>query len=206
MINQPTNESRFSNLGLQFLELEKKELAGELHDNIASKLAIIRLMLLREKENLSEVINLLDHTIKSVRTISHNLYSFSFEHICILEAIKDFVSPLHGIIKVEIECSDKDSLIMKHAVKLNLFRVFQEVIQNILKHAKASKINIKLDVTNTVLNLSIGDNGQGIINTSPNNIGMGIESITYRAKAINATYRIVSVKNHGTKFKISVPL
>lgn len=198
--------SKRSGFKMRFLEREKQKIASELHDDVASKLSIIRLRLCEDPKRNDDIISLLDNAIHSVRHISHDLHKPFFKQISFLDAVRDFVLPLNDVIKVDIRCICQPSYRLKQKTKLNLFRIVQEVIHNILKHAQASCISIKLNATDTLFQLTIVDNGRGFLNKSIDKIGIGMETIKYRAKEIKANYKFISAKNKGTTFLISLPI
>jgi two-component system NarL family sensor kinase len=183
-----------------------KELSTELHDNVLSKLSIIRLNLSHNPNEISEAVKLLDTVIGSVREISHGLYSPSLEHLNFIDAVRDFVSPLHKVINIEIHNIHNHSCSLDSREKLFLFRIFQEVIHNILKHSNATKISISLRSSKGFFYCLVKDDGNGFLNDLVQNQGIGLKNIKYRAYELRAKYKFKSRINKGSLFIISVPI
>ncbi len=191
--------------GLNFADSERKRISGELHDNVSSKLAVLQYKLCRSSDCSKEVLNLLNNVMYTVRNLSHNLHTPFLDKLSLLNAIQDFVFPLNKVLDIKIESCIPENVLIPQNHKFQLFRIFQEIINNILKHANASQIRISLRYAKNHINLLVSDNGIGFnYNNCSTNFGM--ESIRFRAKKLNAKYKFKSIKGHGTLFIISVPL
>ncbi|WP_452223632.1 sensor histidine kinase [Lacinutrix chionoecetis] len=202
-----TNFNEHANFEILLTERANKRVAGELHDNLSSKLSILRFKLCDKPNNTDfELLSLLDNIIGSVRKISHGLYSPAIEHCSFLDAVRDFVTPLHNSINIEVQCVNEKPKPLNTITKLNLFRIFQELINNILKHANASCILIRIRFTEQSVSLSVKDNGIGFSKTLGKQQGIGLTNIVYRAEALKAKYKFFTKKNLGTLFIIVVPL
>ncbi len=88
---------------------------------------------------------------------------------------------------------------------LILFRIFQETINNIIKHAKATSIEVYVYFYTGTLVLQINDNGQGFDITGISNNGMGLKNIKNRSQLIEADYNLYSQPGKGTSIKIALP-
>jgi len=183
-----------------------KQLSSELHDNVSSKLSIIRFKLSHNSEESAEVIDLLDNIIEDVRNISHGLYSPSIKHLGLIDIIRDFLHPLHNIINIKIYNLHKQTYKLNVQAKLFLFRIFQEVINNTIKHSGANQVSICIRYSKKFLSLSIEDNGIGFLYNSRNKRGIGLKNIKYRARKLKARYKFKTEINKGTLFIISVPM
>ncbi|MGB1231006.1 MAG: sensor histidine kinase, partial [Winogradskyella sp.] len=89
-------------------------------------------------------------------------------------------------------------------VKINLYRILQEGLQNIIKHAQAKQVVLDFSVIQNQLVMKLTDNGVGF-STTENSNGIGTKNITSRVKDINGTIDITSKKGKGTTIHISVP-
>ena len=208
-MNPPYKESKFgftSNFGINYMENERQRISGELHDNVSSKLTVIRHMLLSKPDSVDEIIDLLDKTVITLRKISHNLHLPFLDRITLIEALRDFLQPLHGLFKIELYDLSRVHNFVGKPVKLHIFRIVQEVINNILRHAQASLVYILFKITNKELRLVIRDNGVGSSEQNKNCHGLGLRNIACRANKLNASYKFKSFPGRGTSFILSVPL
>ncbi len=203
-LNNTESESAVQR-GIKFADRERRRISGELHDNVASKLSIIRYKLGHSPHAIPEVLGLLDNVMFTVRTMSHGLHTPFIEKISFVDALKDFILPLHQVLDVEVHYFPRPVTVMEKQSRLHLFRIFQEVMNNILKHAHATHVWIGLHHSKKHLNLSVRDNGIGFA-FSQHRSGLGLQNIQYRAKKLNAKYKFKPTKGGGTLFIISVPL
>ena len=88
---------------------------------------------------------------------------------------------------------------------MNLFRVFQEIINNALKHSEASEIKIMFSTRNNKVQFQITDNGIGF-NTENYEAGNGLSNIKTRISDINGSCEVTSKENEGTSYKINIPV
>jgi len=190
-------------------------IASEIHDNIGQILFLAKINNNQiTKDNVESQIELIDELLgkafSDLREISHTLKNNRFHQIGLSESIRQL---LHNIertgkytTKFESIPSDEiDGLI--HGNDIILFRIIQEIINNILKHASANHINVSITKENDDIAVSIEDNGVGfdlsIIKQEKQ--GIGLHNIYTRAKMINSTVEIMSTIDVGTtiilKFK-----
>jgi len=190
-------------------------IASEIHDNIGQILFLAKINNNQiTKENVVEKIELIDDLLgkafSDLREISHTLKNNRFHQIGLSESIRQL---LHNIERTgkystsfdSIPSDEIDGLI--HGNDIILFRIIQEIINNILKHAAASFINVSISKENNDIAVLIEDNGIGfdleIIKSE--NQGIGLHNIYTRAKMINSTVEIMSTIDVGTtiilKFK-----
>jgi signal transduction histidine kinase len=94
---------------------------------------------------------------------------------------------------------------LSEAIKFTLYRVIQEIIHNIIKHASAKKIDMSITRTDDGINLMVEDDGIGF-NTSLVNSGLGLKNIHSRVKLLNGYFDVDSSMNRGTIYNITIPL
>lgn len=194
---------------------EKNRIAKELHDGIMNKLASIRLNLfiLEKKndattiENSLKYISDIQNIEKEIRNIAHDLSEDIF-------TIKDdYVGLLHNLVadfkdhettKLHLEI-DKDINwdSIKAIIKMNSYRILQECINNIMKHADASRIVIEILKIGTAIEILIKDDGKGF-DVTKHSDGIGLQNIQSRAEEMGATYKIKSNINEGTLIIIKI--
>lgn len=190
-------------------EEERKRIAQDLHDDISSKLNIVSLnSYLLNSPNLSEsetaeitdnIINLTNKALENSRKIAHNLLPPVFEkfglHAAVEELCEEFESS--KAVKVhytnQIDFDEKD--IDRH---LHVFRILQELMNNSLRHGKATEIWIYFKNIKGVATCNYEDNGVGFDSESTENQkGLGMKNIDSRVSFLNGIIKISSQKNYG---------
>ena len=210
---QQENELKQIKARIEGQEKERLRIAKELHDSIAGNLAGIKLGLSRMSENYSDdqaitqIKTNIDQTYNEVRSISTNLSPLKTSDFTFLEMVKRYVegmSHLHGF---ELEFDDNttsDLLSLTDELKLELYRVFQELINNIVKHSNATLVEISLNELEDQLNIIIEDDGCGF-DESRVIEGMGLKNIASRIAILKGEFHIDSVPGRGTITNIDIP-
>lgn len=194
MVRNTKNEYWESMLLLQ--EQDRERLAEELHDNIISQLNLIRLNLNDKKPE--ELNRDLKKSMQLIRELSHNLTPPDLDEIELEDLIADYLDQVNKSIEV-IFRHITISTPISNPVKLNLFRILQELITNILKHAEATRVEVSLRISQNYLILTIEDNGRGFI-IETHSGGIGLKNIQSRAQKIKAIYKLKTEPQKGTKF------
>lgn len=196
---------------------EKKRIAMELHDGVMNKLTSTRLNLsvLSFKRDAVTVEHCLPHieeikTIENeIRNLTHNLNQKttlgdnSYEKL-----LTDLILELNQISTVDFALTIDPAVNWENYTdiqKMNLYRILQESCQNINKHSKAQKANIRFFIDGEKLYLTVADDGIGIQPNNPKK-GIGLKNIKTRVKALNGKLNINSKVNQGTTLSISIPL
>ncbi len=198
-------------------EDERKRIAREIHDELGQRLLALRIEVTLLKQNvfdsnekrserIDEVLGQLDSTVKSVRNLINNLRPAVMDLglVASLEwQAKDF-SRRHGIECVfetydeNLELDDKRATV--------LFRVLQEALTNIVKHAKASRVSVLLDGKGKTLVLTVSDNGVGMPKVRNRKIkSYGLAGIRERIGMLGGEFRIAT-GNTGTTLTFCIPL
>lgn len=183
-------------------------IAQELHDDIGQKLSVAKMMTnnsthLAHEELCKEMNLLLGECIKDIRELSKiyvadNLADFNF-----IENLKLEVDRIKKFKLIDIDFkTNTEEIKMGNHQSLILFRIIQEAINNILKHAKATYMLIKVEDSPHHLSVQIDDNGKGF-NYATIKEGHGLKNIQNRAKIINATISINSESKVGTNILIN---
>lgn len=173
-------------------------IGAELHDNIAQILAITKMHLTSSKPNIKESTSLLAKAINETRQLSHELNKQSGNNQSLLELMEPTIKALKAAgIEVIIELDDTHHKYAKQQ-KMIIFRVIQETIHNVLKHAEASRIWISTPNNNSII---IEDNGIGF-DVNKRGQGQGIQNLTKRMTLIGGEYKIESSLKKGTRVSI----
>ncbi len=214
------NEARtaFTQQLIENQEAERKRIAVELHDSIGQSLIVIRnraLMSLntpekpeRVIEQMREISDAAADSIKEVREIAHNLHPYQLEHLGLTTALETMIEAVEETtqIRFDSQIDDVDDVLKKDA-EINLYRVVQECLNNIVKHSGATKVNLSLKKNNGNLNLSIEDDGKGFaVESAKGKRGLGLTGMGERARMLNAEYEIHSVPSAGTTINLQINL
>lgn len=197
------------------LEEERQRISEELHDGILGKLFGTRLNLgffdvknEQNKENYQKFLNELKDIENEIREVSHKLKinisnpNIGFEDI-LKKLIKDksSISNFHHSLKVDPKIKWQN---FNEVNKVNLYRILQEALQNIIKHSRAKNVEILISKIENNLEIIIEDNGIGFKTTTQKN-GIGINNINSRVKRLNGKIIINSEPNMGTHIQIFIP-
>lgn len=183
---------------LYIQEKDRKRLAEELHDNIISRLNLIRLNTARK--SMDELSRDITVSMQLIRELSHNLTPPDLEDIELPDLITDYLEQLESL-TVVFDHYGTDEGMINNSVKLNLFRIVQELISNILKHARATKVEIRLRISSRYLVLTVKDNGSGFEAGKPYG-GIGLKNIRSRTLQMNAIYKLKTKPEKGTQWII----
>lgn len=190
------NQKEYWENTLLLQEQDRERLAEELHDNIISQLNLIRLNL--TDKNPEELNRDLKKSMQLVRELSHNLTPPDLDEVDLADLIADYLAQINKNIEVIFRHITIKTPI-SNPVKLNLFRIVQELITNILKHAEATRVDVSLRISLNYLILTIEDNGRGFI-VETHSGGIGLRNIQSRAQKIKAIYKLKTQPEKGTKF------
>ncbi|UTX50303.1 sensor histidine kinase [Chryseobacterium sp. MA9] len=190
------NQKEYWENTLLLQEQDRERLAEELHDNIISQLNLIRLNL--TDKNPEELNRDLKKSMQLIRELSHNLTPPDLDEVDLADLIADYLAQINKNIEVIFRHITIKTPI-SNPVKLNLFRIVQELITNILKHAEATRVDVSLRISLNYLILTIEDNGRGFI-VETHSGGIGLRNIQSRAQKIKAIYKLKTQPEKGTKF------
>jgi len=196
-------------------EKERKRLAEELHDGLGAVLATVKMQISSIQNKLPAVSGLptyqkaetlIDDACRTVREISHGLTPLIIEQQGLEYALAEMCHTLAANNPIEFEFiphgTDRH---LSGIVKMTVYRIAQEVLKNILKHAAAKEVIVQLTIEENELLLIIEDDGKGF-DVASSNKGIGLENIRSRTAYLDGTLDIDSVPGEGTTFTINLPL
>jgi two-component system, NarL family, sensor kinase len=204
---------------LEIQEQERKRIAADLHDRLGSMLSTVKLyfnsvedqintLKQQNREQYQKATSLLDEACDEVRKISHNLVSgelVKFGLVSALNQLKETISDT-GQLKMAVMAFGMEKR-LDSAMEISLYRIVQELMNNILKHAKATEITIQLNKVDDNLNIMIEDNGIGFdVEAALKKDGMGLRNMQTRVKKLNGTISVDSYKGRGTTTIIDIPV
>jgi two-component system, NarL family, sensor kinase len=198
-------------------EEERSRLARDLHDGLGGLLSGIKLTLNNMTGNviLSEqnaqifdrALGQLDNAISEMRRVAHSMMPESLIKFGLTDAVNDFCEGISqsGKLKVRFQALGMAGTKLPQTTEVTLYRIVQELLNNTLKHAKATEALVQLSKNDNLLTLSVEDNGQGF---ESNNIltskGIGMKNIENRVAFLNGTMDIRSALGSGTSIQIDI--
>ena len=197
--------------------IEKQRISLELHDGVMGKLSAVRLNLyaalykskLINDQTFSLQIDEIQAVEQEIRNIAHNLNSNLFsDNSNFIAIVKELYLKIenHSRIQFNLEVSDAINFdLINNTIKINLYRILQEALQNIEKYAEASHVEIVMTQINSGhIEVIISDDGKGF---SPHHriSGIGIENMKIRIHELGGTFSIESELNRGTKIDLTIP-
>jgi signal transduction histidine kinase len=204
----------------QAIEQERTRLARELHDGLGSMLSGIKHSFSSIKNNIhldnkqdaefDTSIEKLNTSINEIRNISHSMMDTdSLLQNGLVNALRDYCRSLSRpeILKVNFEEVALGNMALKDEQTFHVFRIVQELLQNILKHSQATAAIVQLSKNNNELNITVEDNGIGFdINKTVLKKGIGLKNVADRLKIINGKMDIKSTSESGTSIFITCTL
>lgn len=214
LLNNELEHQKAINLAtVETQEQERSEIGKELHDNVNQVLTTTKLyldlaisnpelrdeMVLKSNKNIINVIN-------EIRQLSRSLMNPSIGDLGLIDSIHDLIENINLTRKLHVSLQSKSEIedLLDKNQKLTIFRIIQEALNNAIKHAKATKVSIKILYNTTMVEVVIEDNGIGF-NLQKVKKGAGLKNIQNRIYLINGTHNIESAPSKGSKIIINFP-
>jgi len=195
-------------------EKERQRIANDLHDDLGGLMATVKLhfnaLKKNEKPELYDKTNaLIEEAYQKVRSVAHAKNSGVIAKQGLLVAVRNMANKISAANQLQIEVVDHglDNR-LENSLELTLFRIIQELVTNVIKHAEATEVNIHLTNHEDCINIMVEDNGKGFNpqQITKTNAGMGISSIDKRVEHLQGKMTIESEKDKGTTVIIDIPL
>jgi two-component system sensor histidine kinase UhpB len=196
-------------------EKERTEIGKELHDNVnqilgAGNLYINTAMTDEDmrQELLERSTELVSKAINEIRKISKSLITPGLREIGLIESIEDIIDDLRVTrhdLQIELDLQNISEEQIEDRRKLTIFRIVQEQLNNIVKHAKATRVLIRLSIEGPNTVVTIADNGVGF-DMSRHRKGVGITNIISRAELFNGKVEIATAPGDGCALTVSMPI
>ncbi len=197
-------------------ETERARLGRELHDGIGGYLSAIkislatlrmRIRLFADDKVFVNAVALLDNANDELREIAHNLVPSSLAESGLGEAIYLLVNRWNQVVALEIDLDINGvEQRLNPAAELMIYRVVQEIVHNIIKHAEATQAMVSVSWQKDILLIAIDDNGKGIAAGDISKAGIGLPNLKKRVEAVNGTIEIESKPGEGTSVYLEFPL
>ena len=205
---------------IQLQEEERKRIAGDLHDSLSQNLVIIKnraMLSLGERDNLEEVFEQLEEiaeaaaeSLAEVREIAANLRPFQIDRLGLTKAVEALVRKTNTPqLRVTAHAAKIDEL-LEPEMEINLYRIIQESLNNIVKHSAATAATVTITLRGKTIQIEIRDNGKGfdfqaIHHTEPSDgSGFGLLGIYERARILGNVPVIESSAENGTSVRLIV--
>lgn len=197
-------------------EKERKRIAQDLHDRLGSMLSIVKMhfksvedeirdLKLANKQQYENANSILDEACEEVRKISHDMVSgtlYKFGLHKALESLKDSINQTSQL-KVDFITTGIGEDRFEYDLEINIYRIIQELLSNVLKHAQAKEVTVQLIRKNDILNVQVEDDGIGFDhNEIPN--GIGLKNVHARVSKLDGEMNIDTGKGVGTLVNIEI--
>ncbi|QQR87319.1 MAG: sensor histidine kinase [Flavobacteriales bacterium] len=198
-------------------EKERDRLAKDLHDRLGSMLSAIKHQVgalegevhqVRQDQSLQygKVNRLLDEAVGEVRRISHDMITVTLARFGLVKAMEDLCDSVrvHGRLAVELNMHGLEQR-MERSREITVYRIVQELISNVLKHAQATELSVGITRVPGRISVIVSDDGRGF---DPNSVahGIGLDNVRARAASIGAVVRIDSTPGRGTTVSVEGPV
>lgn len=198
-------------------ENERKRIAGELHDGIGQMMSAAKMNLsvfetelpfvsAAQRSAFENVITLVDESCKEIRSVSHQMMPNALLKSGLASAVKEFIGKIDTrIIRVTLHTEGLNERI-ENNIETVLYRVIQECVNNVLKHAAATHLDISLIKDEEGIAATIEDNGKGFdMNAVEKNTGIGLKNIMSRINFLKGSIDFDSQPDRGTLVAIHIP-
>lgn len=196
-------------------EQERSQIGGELHDNVNQILAGVLLNLgmtkgkplAEQNEWIDKSLEYVYMAISEIRKLSHRLAPVSIDDNSLKETFEALLKSINinQQYKIKFSIKDVDQIQIIGDIQLNLYRILQEQLNNIIKYSKASMIEVSLLLAENAIQLRIYDNGIGF-NTKNSRKGIGLNNIKKRAELFSGNFNVKSSPGNGCEINVEIPL
>lgn len=194
---------------------ERTRIGQELHDGVVSQLLSIKLSLNALEEEhfnvrqptLRQIANQLDEATLELRTTAHNLMPEALLRAGLEKAIHSLCEQIQRFSRMDVSFQVYGAIPeIQHEKKLSLYRIIQELIQNVIKHADATQLLVQLSCRDALLALTVEDNGIGLAADSTRKQGTGLANVRRRVEALRGSLDIHSEPGVETTFYMEFDL
>ncbi len=196
-------------------EEERRRIRRDLHDGLGSSLASMTLHLNeairhhqdkpeRSKQALETVQQQMRQSIADIRQLVYSLRPPALDEFGLAFALQELALQFQtSSLQISLEGADRE-LALSAAAEAAVYRIVQEALTNVVRHANASKCHIELERKSGMLHIRISDNGRGLpAHVKP---GIGVRSIRERAEELGGSFELDSAPNNGTRIDVRLPI
>jgi len=212
---EKTSQEEFSRRLLESRETERKKISSGLHNTIAHGILITKnkAEIARKhvgdkdkmNETLEQISSLSSSTLNDLRSITYNLHPHQLERLGLTKAVKSIVNNVEKSTEIQFTVYlDNIDNIFPADLEINIYRIVQECLNNIIKHSEATKSVLKFTHLDNSVEITITDNGKGISQDAVKGIGMN--ELNERVKLYYGNLQILTSPGKGTTIIISIPI
>jgi len=199
-------------------EEEKTRVARELHDELAQSLTALKMDTIWVRDNaagvpqvvgakLADMLGMLDRAVASTRRIAADLRPLLLDDLGLMPAIDWLVSTFSQRSGVATKLKADEDLELQEPYATAVFRIVQESLANVAKHAGATEVTVSLEQLDSTITLSVQDNGQGFATSAPRKPhSLGLMGLRERAQLLKGSFRIESAPGQGTRVEVRIPV
>jgi signal transduction histidine kinase len=215
------HQKELLNASMEVAEQEREKIAKNIHDDVGTLLNVIRLQMTKlsrsaadqakTEELVKESLTMVDESIQTVRGIAHDLMPPTLVKLGFDKGITELCRQINASGQLKAEATvDTNNRRLSARSELQLYRAVREIINNILKHSKASALNVSVRATDESLGVRIHHNGVGISNEAATQLaqsdkGVGLKSIQSRVQLVNGTIQYLTKGQSDSEVIIEVP-
>lgn len=199
-------------------EKERSRIASELHDGVGQMISAAKMNLSAlendinfhnqaQKDRYNNIIQLVDDSCIEVRNISHNMAPYAISQSGLANAIRGFIQKINpNFLNINLHTEGLEEAVDSH-VEIVVYRIIQECVNNVIKHAAATNLDIALLRDKEGISATIEDNGKGFDSKKPLNFeGIGLQNIRNRIEYLNGTVEWDTEPGRGTLVALFIPL
>lgn len=208
-------EQRISKAIIKALENEHYSIGAELHDNVCGTLVAshLKLNIIRDKldngirEKVDKSSDLIAQALKDIQSISRRMAPANLSRFTLEESISNLIHTFEDACPFSLNLSASDTINeirIDDELHLNTYRIIQEQLRNIIKHAKAKEVTIRLDADDNHVYVTVIDDGVGF-DTAQLKEGIGLMNMQRRAELHNGQFKIESEPKKGCQMSLVLP-
>ncbi|MBS1946224.1 MAG: sensor histidine kinase [Bacteroidetes bacterium] len=206
-------ERIFAEITMQ--ENERRRIANDLHDSLGPLLSSVKLNInsidisnKQDEEIISRASKRIDEIIKSMRQISYNLLPNTLQRNGLNEALREFVKDIQSRHNMQVHLYFPKEVSFAKEKEIHVFRIVQEMLHNVLKHANAKNLYISITEENGNLQVMVKDDGRGfdLEKSKKESKGLGLKSLESRIEMLNGQLNFESFPNKGASYFLKLPL
>ena len=216
-INELESSLKIENLQSMVLgqEAERTRIAEDLHDSLGGTLSTLKLQYdalqidhngLGNDSEYQKIMQMIDEACTEVRDIARNLKPIALDKLGLAAALKDLTNrySIKGVMDISLHVHEVDGILSREA-KLHVYRIIQELLNNAIKHANASEIDVQVNKVDDALFIMVEDDGNGFdLNHAKQGLGLG--NLQSRVNVLRGEMEIDSSEEKGTSVTVHIPI
>lgn len=209
LVKEQEQRQQIAETILNTQEEERRRIAESLHNGLGQllygvKLSLSQLIQPGNEEALRYSEELITESIIECRRISHDLMPAVLMEEGLKVAVETICEQLNGEVKFSSRINGLTPRLPSF-LGLAIYRIIQELLMNIIKHARADKADIQLEADESAITIRVRDNGQGFDATPGQTKGIGLQTMRYKVGLLSGTFDVMSEKGSGTTVAITIP-